>query len=849
MRIEHGLPGDHLGCSVTLVPPATVPTGPGRFSLPVHLLSDTAFCQATRQRIQALCLQHPDVPGGARQRWDAVKAELTLSAMAHTAQVRAAARQQRGSLQLAARRAFDRCCLQPDSQPLRTAYVAARQQLQEYEAAAATARAANGEVLMHCYGERNTKWFHRQGRRILPHQPLAAVLDPADPAAPPADMSTPTGIQQGLQHAVSFFSGANPAGLFHPAQVLPAAQDQLLAAVDRVLTPDQATATLGPTGDGMLDNEEVEGLFPALPRGVSPGLDGLPYEFYITFWEELGPLFVAMANEALEAALALGGAGDWLAVLPPSMLSILIILLAKPGAADRRNLDAGRPISLTNCDYRILARVLVARMALPLASVIDLTQTAFLPDRWLGDNLLFHLEEISELQASGQPGCIAVLDYRKAYDLVVRPWIALCLEAMHFPAAAVAWVRVMLAGTVARVSLNGHYSAAFPVLSGVQQGSPLSCLLFNVTVQPMAAALRRLQQQGLMRPIMLHGMPAPPCHQHADDTTLHGEGPQDIAAALHGPIDLHCQASGARLSRPKSKGLMFGSHATIDPATRLCTVCQIPFPQGPIRHLGVYLGADEAAAAALTFQHALGSVVAAATHWRQVRLSYLGRAHVAKQVLAAIVVYYATFVTPPPALWRRITAVISAFVADASLADGELGGGVSHPGRHIAALPWEDGGVSLVDPTLQLDCLQGKVAARLLHPARHPWKQLMSHRLQAALPALGAAAPITSLQITGHLPLSPRQLGYLRGLQRCLPHRLVPPEELSADQVRMERLFHNRQIRCRGQPLVPASHAALVAAGVLTVGQLQQALHEAITLCWAQPALTAVMLPALWCPG
>ena len=848
VNILHGLPGDHLGVSIELVPPACIPSGPGRFSLPVHLLSDAAFCEATRQRIRALCVQFPVVDGGARQRWESVKTELTLSAMAHTAQVRATAQQQRRGLVRAAQRAFDRQCAQPESHALRVAYVAARQQLLEFEVAAADARATAGDVLMHCYGERNTKWFHKQGRRILPQQPLAAVLNPADHAAPPADMASPAGIQQALQHAEDFFSGANPAGLFHPAQTTPAAQESLLAAVDRVLSPDQAAATLGPAGDGQLSGEEVEGVFSALPRGVSPGLDGLPYEYYITFWEDLGPLFVAMANEALEAAIAAGGEGDWLAVLPPSMLSILIILLPKPGQADRSNLDASRPISLTNCDYRILARVLAARMALPLASVLDVTQTAFLPGRWIGDNVLFHLEEVAELQASGQSGCIAVLDFRKAYDLVVRRWIALCLQSMHFPAAAVAWVRVMLAGTVARVSLNGHYTAAFPVLSGVQQGSPLSCVLFNVTVQPMAAALRRLQQQGVMRPIMLHGTPAPPCHQHADDTTVHGERPQDIAAALNGPVGLHCQASGAELSPPKSKGIMFGDQSTIDPATRVCNVCQIPFPQDPVRHLGIFLGTDEAEAAQRTFRKVLGSVVAAAAHWRQVRLSYLGRAHVAKQVLAAIAVYHATFVPPPPALWRRITAVISAFVADSSLADGQVGGGISHPGRCIAALPWDEGGVSLVDPSLQLESLQGKVAARLLHPAHHPWKQLMAHRLQAALPALGAAAPISSLQVTGHLPLSPRHLGYLRGLQRCQPHRLAPPDTLSPDQVRVERLFYNRQIRHQGQPLVPAQHELVSAAGVFTVGQLVQALLDGA----APPQLAAALqivwecLPAAW---
>ena len=108
---------------------------------------------------------------------------------------------------------------------------------------------------------------------------MPGVLDPADGGLPAVDLGTPAGRQLGLQRAVAHFSGDSPTGMFRTCPTVPAAQHTLLAAVDRQLSPAEAAAMLGPSDDGRLHDSEVMGVFPLLPRGASPGLDGLPYEF------------------------------------------------------------------------------------------------------------------------------------------------------------------------------------------------------------------------------------------------------------------------------------------------------------------------------------------------------------------------------------------------------------------------------------------------------------------------------------------------------------------------------------------------------------------------------------------
>ena len=81
----------------------------------------------------------------------------------------------------------------------------------------------------------------------------------------------------------------------------------------------------------------------ALPRGKSPGFDGLPYKFYKRFWDQLGPELTAVLNEAFQP----GG----LASLSADMTEGRVTLLYKGKRADRRQpASYRRPITLLNTD-------------------------------------------------------------------------------------------------------------------------------------------------------------------------------------------------------------------------------------------------------------------------------------------------------------------------------------------------------------------------------------------------------------------------------------------------------------------------------------------------------------------
>ena len=95
-------------------------------------------------------------------------------------------------------------------------------------------------------------------------------------------MEGPAEVLAGL---AAFFDG-DAGGLFCKRAVDPAAQLLMLGSLDVPLSPAQAAAGDGPAADGTLAVEEVHAALRTMPKGKCPGRDGLPYEWYLAFWDK-----------------------------------------------------------------------------------------------------------------------------------------------------------------------------------------------------------------------------------------------------------------------------------------------------------------------------------------------------------------------------------------------------------------------------------------------------------------------------------------------------------------------------------------------------------------------------------
>ena len=322
--------------------------------------------------------------------------------------------------------------------------------------------------------------------------------------------------------------------------------------------------------EGPITYEECQAAIKSFENNKSPGIDGLPKEFYQKFFHLFGKSFVQVINlshdiQQLSASQRLG----------------LITLICKDENKPEM-LKNWRPISLLNVDYKIISKVLTSRLSKVLHKLVNIDQTSSVPGRSILDNCHLFRNIIDYIDEKPCNISFISLDQEKAFDYINHEYMFSCLESYNISPVFINWVKTLYNNINSKVITNNYLSPSFPIQRGVRQGCPLSPLLYILVFETLLTKIRNSPN--------INGLTLPGTNEQvklsafADDATLVLTDYTSIFTSF-GIISNYEKASGSKLNRGKSCGIWLGKWKNNKEK-----LCDINWINGTHKIVGFFLG-------------------------------------------------------------------------------------------------------------------------------------------------------------------------------------------------------------------------------------------------------------------
>ena len=322
--------------------------------------------------------------------------------------------------------------------------------------------------------------------------------------------------------------------------------------------------------EGIITQKECEEALRNMKDNKSPGSDGLPPEFYKTFWQDIKNLVIGSLNAAYEK-------GE----LSPTQKRGHLTLLFKKN--EKELLKNWRPISLLNTDYKILTHVLANRLKGVIHKIILKDQNGYIKGRNIGYNIRLIQDVIEYFEEGNIEGAIIFLDFHKAFDTVNHDFLKSVLRKFNFGSSFTKWVDIIYNKAESCFTNNGWTSRPFKIERGIRQGCPLSALLFILVVEILADKIRENKNNGLEIKVK-EDTKYIQIAQLVDDTTIFLKNEQAVHNCLN-IVNMFSSISGLKLNMDKTEGLWLGRGIN-----RNDNLAGINWEKNQIKALGVHFG-------------------------------------------------------------------------------------------------------------------------------------------------------------------------------------------------------------------------------------------------------------------
>ncbi|KAH9666673.1 reverse transcriptase domain-containing protein [Citrus sinensis] len=366
------------------------------------------------------------------------------------------------------------------------------------------------------FGDRNTKYFHRQTIQRRRQNQIAMLKDEHDNWIEDVDIIK--------AHAVTFFKNLYTKEL---GEHIPYPLVSMFPRVDEM--------NLGKLNAEVCEDDIREAIFSMHPL-KAPGIDGLHTVFYQTQWDTVGVLVCNLVQGIFKGQR-----------IPSEINKTLIVLIPKVEHPD--SLRLYRPISLCPIIYKIITKIVVNILKGILLELIGPMQTSFVPGRHITENIIIAQEVIHTMRRKSRKigQMLIKVDLEKAYDRLSWDFIFETLCEAGIPSDLIRITMDCITSASIQILWNGECTEEFVPSRGIRQGDHISLYIFVLCIERLNHGIHRAVNTGTWRPIRLSKRSTLITHVFFTKASC------TQAAVINDVLNTFCMSSGAKVNKQKSQ--------------------------------------------------------------------------------------------------------------------------------------------------------------------------------------------------------------------------------------------------------------------------------------------------------
>jgi exonuclease III len=671
---------DHFsGIELSLSLPVENPKGPGFWMLNTSYLKRPSYIALIKVILDKYKDNLHTFPNPSLW-WESLKIDIKNQSIPYSRTESTRVRQTKKTLRKNIRHLTHKTLPLPPLHPTRQLLRQKQISLQKYINSETTFYKQHSHTLHVLQGEQPSKHFRAKAFPPRDKQLITALKNPS------AQSETIYTQQQDIHNIVTKYYS----NLFQTPEITKEAINPFLSSTPRPTTEiNPITITLAT----LLQATS------SLPKNKTPGIDGLPVEFYSTFWNEIGPLLLVFLTHALTQT-----------TLPPSTRHGVIILIHKKNST--QDIKNYRPITLLCTDYKILAKSVSLHLQHPMKSLISPYQSGFVPGRNIQDILHYTLNKCPPPNNHSASQLLLLADFNKAFDSLSRDFLFSTLSHLNFSPQIIHIIQLLHSHSTATININGNLTSTIPINSGVRQGCPLAPYLFILAIDTFLHHIQTTPLKGFST-VLPSSSFTTKALAFADDITFFLDSPHELPQLLTS-INTLAEVSNLHLNHQKSTIVHLTSNPEHPDSIQNIPVLQI---SQTTKLLGITIGPT------FTEKHTWDNILlqlkSSIRAWSSIQATLYGRIRIAQAYLQAKITYYAKILPISPPYLRQLDALLNTFVQ------------LNRPshlakyrpfGAHLLQNTHNYGGLNYHPPSIHIKALQIQTISQVFLPPYAPWK-------------------------------------------------------------------------------------------------------------------------------